>query len=174
MDWTLAIGSLNFGLFDLVTIVFVLISGIAGIALGFSRSALKMLSYVLSFPLALLFVEPLSEFIRKNIEMKQIWASLLSYVILCLFIFLLIKGLGNLLGTAFETLSLGWLDSTLGFLFCGFIALMFVFVLLELASLQKFVDLTPLKENSIIYTEFFCRVFPTIDRALKGAIVAIR
>ena len=174
MDWTLAIGSLNFGLFDLVTIVFVLISGIAGIALGFSRSALKMLSYVLAFPLALLFVEPLSEFIRKNIEMKQIWASLLSYVILCLFIFLLIKGLGNLLGTAFETLSLGWLDSTLGFFFCGFIAFMFVFVLLELASLQKFVDLTPLKKNSIIYTEFFCRVFPTIDRALKGAIVAIR
>ena len=78
MDWTLAIGSLNFGIFDLVTIVIVLISGIAGIALGFSRSALKMLSYVLSFPLALLFVEPLSEFIRKNIEMKQIWASLLS------------------------------------------------------------------------------------------------
>ena len=174
MDWTLAIGSLNFGIFDLVTIVLVLISGIAGIALGFSRSALKMLSYVLSFPLALLFVEPLSEFIRKNIVMKQIWASLLSYVILCLFIFLLIKGLGNLLGTAFETLSLGWLDSTLGFFFCGFIAFMFVFVRLELASLQKFVDLTPLKENSIIYTEFFCRVFPTIDRALKGAIVAIR
>ena len=157
MDWTLAIGSLNFGLFDLVTIVLVLISGIAGIALGFSRSALKMLSYVLSFPLALLFVAPLSEFIRKNIEMKQIWASLLSYVILCLFIFLLIKGLGNLLGTAFETLSLGWLDSTLGFFFCGFIAFMFVFVLLELASLQKFVDLTPLK--AVSYTHL---TLPTI------------
>ena len=174
MDWTLAIGSINFGIFDLVTVAIVLISGIAGIALGFSRSALKMLSYVLSFPLALLFVEPLSEFIRKHIEMKQIWASLLSYVILCLFIFLLIKILGNLLGMAFDTLSLGWLDSTLGFFFCGFISFMLVFILLELASLQHFVDLTPLKENSIIYTQFFCRVFPTIDRALKGAIVAIR
>ena len=72
MDWTLAIGSLNFGIFDLVTIVLVLISGIAGIALGFSRSALKMLSYVLSFPLSLLFVDPLSEFIRKNIEINKI------------------------------------------------------------------------------------------------------
>ena len=174
MDWTLAVGSLNFGIFDLVTVAIVLISGIAGIALCFSRSALKMLSYVLSFPLALLFVEPLSAFIRQYIEMKQIWASLLSYVILCLFIFLLIKGLGNLLGMAFDTLSLGWLDSTLGFFFCGFIAFMLVFILLELASLQHFVDLMPLKENSIIYTKFFCRVFPTIDRALKGAIVAIR
>ena len=80
MDWTLAIGSINFGIFDLVTVAIVLISGIAGIALGFSRSALKMLSYVLSLPLALLFVEPLSEFIRKHIEMKQIWASLFPSV----------------------------------------------------------------------------------------------
>ena len=86
----------------------------------------------------------------------------------------MIKILGNLIGTAFETLSLGWLDSTLGFFFCGFIAFMLIFVLLELASLQKFVDFTPLKENSIIYTNFFCKIFPTIDRALKGAIVAIR
>ena len=174
MDWTLTVGSLNIGIFDLVTIALVLISGIAGIAVGFSRSALKMLSYILCFPLALLFVEPLSAFIRQNIEMKQIWASLISYIILCLFIFLLIKGLGNLLGIAFETLSLGWLDSSLGFIFCGFIAFMMLFVLLELASLQPFVDLTPLKENSIIYTEFFCRIFPTVDRALKGALVAIR
>ena len=174
MDWTLAVGSINFGIFDIVTIALVLISGIAGVAVGFSRSALKMLSYVVAFPLALLFVEPLSTFIRSYVEMEQVWASLISYIVLCLFIFVLIKILGNLIGTAFETLSLGWLDSTLGFFFCGFIAFMLIFVLLELASLQKFVDFTPLKENSIIYTNFFCIIFPTIDRALKGAIVAIR
>lgn len=174
MDWTLAVGSINFGIFDIVTIALVLISGIAGVAVGFSRSALKMLSYVVAFPLALLFVEPLSTFIRSYVEMEQVWASLISYIVLCLFIFVLIKILGNLIGTAFETLSLGWLDSTLGFFFCGFIAFMLIFVFLELASLQKFVDFTPLKENSIIYTNFFCKIFPTIDRALKGAIVAIR
>lgn len=174
MDWTLAVGSVNFGLFDLVTFALVLIAGITGIAVGFSRSALKMLSYVVSFPLALLFVEPLSAFIREHVEMKQVWASLISYIVLCLLIFILIKILGNLLGVAFDTLSLGWLDSSLGFIFCGFIAFMFIFVLLELASLQKFVDFTPLKENSIIYTQIFCRIFPTIDRAFKGALVAIR
>ncbi|MCI7607030.1 MAG: CvpA family protein [Spirochaetales bacterium] len=174
MDWTLAVGSFNFGIFDLVTVGLVLISGIAGIAVGFSRSALKMLSYVLCFPLALLFVDPLSTLIRQYVSMRQIWASLVSYIVLCLFIFLLIKALGNLLGLAFDTLSLGWLDSTLGFFFCGFMAFMFIFILLELASLQKFVDFTPLKENSIIYTKFFCRIFPTVDRALKGALVAIR
>ena len=65
MDWTLAVGSINFGIFDIVTIALVLISGIAGVAVGFSRSALKMLSYVVAFPLALLFVEPLSTFIRR-------------------------------------------------------------------------------------------------------------
>lgn len=81
--------------------------------------------------------------------------------------------LGNLLGSAFETLSLGWLDSVLGFFFSIIIAAMVLLVLLELASLQSFVDLTPLKENSIIYTRFFCAIFPTIDKALKGALVAI-
>ena len=49
MDWTLAVGSINFGIFDIVTIALVLISGIAGVAVGFSRSALKMLSYVVAF-----------------------------------------------------------------------------------------------------------------------------
>lgn len=174
MDWTLVVGNLNVGIFDLVTLGLVLISGIAGVAVGFSRSALKMLSYVLCFPLALLFVDPLSTFIRGYIAMPQIWAGLVSYIILCVFIFLIIKILGNLLGTAFETLSLGWLDSTLGFFFCGFISFMLLFVLLELASLQKFVDLTPLKENSLIYTNFFCKIFPVVDRAFKGALVAIR
>ena len=100
MDWTLAVGSVNFGIFDLVTFALVLIAGITGIAVGFSRSALKMLSYVVSFPLALLFVEPLSAFIREHVEMKQVWASLISYIVLCLLIFILIKILGNLLGVA--------------------------------------------------------------------------
>ena len=67
-----------------------------------------------------------------------------------------------------------WFIPVMAALIVIFTAFMLIFVLLELASLQKFVDFTPLKENSIIYTNFFCKIFPTIDRALKGAIVAIR
>ena len=174
MDWTLTVGSLEFGIFDLVLLGIFLVSGLSGIAVGFSRSALKMIAYVVCFPLALLFVEPLSALLIEKTGMAQIWASLLSYVCLCLIIFMLVKLLGNIIGSAFDTLCLGWLDSLLGFIFCSLIAVVVLFVILELASLQKFVDLTPLKENSIMYREVFCRVFPTVDKALKGAIVAIR
>ena len=173
MDWTLAIGSLNFGIYDIIVVSVMLLSGISGIAVGFSRSVLKILAYFVAFPLALLFVEPLSVFVTSKTGLTTVWASLLSYVVLCVFIFILVKMLGNLLGSAFETLSLGWLDSVLGVFFSIIIAAMVLLVLLELASLQSFVDLTPLKENSIIYTRFFCAIFPTIDKALKGALVAI-
>lgn len=173
MDWTFALGSLNLGIFDIIVLSVTLLAGISGIAIGFSRSVLKILAYCVCFPVALIFVRPLSSFIAEKSGMALIWSSLIAYVVICLVIFILVKILGNLLGTAFETLSLGWLDSVLGFFFSVILALAVLLVLIEVASLQSFVDLTPLKENSIIYTKFFCALFPTIDRALKGAIVAI-
>ena len=85
MDWTLAIGSLNFGIYDIIVVSVMLLSGISGIAVGFSRSVLKILAYFVAFPLALLFVEPLSVFVTSKTGLTTVWASLLSYVVLCVF-----------------------------------------------------------------------------------------
>ena len=173
MDWTFTIGNLSFGIFDIILVAVCLISGISGFAAGFSRFVFKAAGYVLTFPLALLFVLPMRDFLSKWINIPVIWLSLVSYIILCLVTFTLFKVLGNLLGTSMDTLHLGWIDSVLGLIFAIAIALIVLFALLEVASLQTFVSLIPLKENSFFYTHVYLPLFPTIVSTFKGALLGL-
>ena len=170
MDWTFSIGSLSFGIFDIILVAISVISAICGFARGFSRFAFKLIGYVLTFPLALIFVSALMEFLSSKVNIPVFWLSLISYVILCLLIFSLFKLLGNLLGTSLETMSLGWIDSALGFVVALVVAAFVVFVLLELVSLQTVFDMRPLKENSFFYKNLFFRIFPTVKSTFEGAI----
>ena len=97
MDWTILIGSVSFGIFDIILVSVVLISAIVGFAIGFSRFAFKVIGYVFTFPIALLFVSTLSSFLSKRIDLSPVWLNLISYVVLCLVIFSLFKLLGNIL-----------------------------------------------------------------------------
>ena len=173
MDWTFTIGSLSFGIFDIILVALTLISGISGFAIGLSRFAFKILGYALSFPVALLFVEPLSSFISAKLNTPLFITALISYVVLCLIVFLIFKLIGNLLGTTMETLSLGWIDSLLGFIVAALISIIIVFLLLEVCSLQKFVDFLPLKENSFFYMNVYLPLFPSVERAFKGALLGL-
>lgn len=173
MSWTFTIGNLSFGIFDLILLGIVLISGISGFVTGFSNFAFKSLGYVLTFPLSLLFVGTLSSFLSTKINIAPIWISLISYIILCLVIFSLFKLVGVLLSTALSGLSLGWFDSFLGLIVSTAIALFLTFIILELASLQTFVSLLPLKENSFFYMNVYLPLFPSIEKAFKGAIIGL-
>ncbi len=173
MDWTFSIGSLSFGIFDIVLVSITLIAAISGFAIGLSRFAFKILGWILTFPIALLFVEPLSSFLREKLNLPPFVLALISYVVLCLVVFLVFKLVGNLLGTALETLHLGWIDSLLGFLTAAVIAVFIVFLLLEVCSLQKFVDFLPLKESSFFYMNVYLPLFPSVERAFKGALLGI-
>lgn len=173
MDWTILIGSVSFGIFDIILVSVVLISAIAGFAIGFSRFAFKVIGYVFTFPIALLFVSTLSSFLSKRIDLSPVWLNLISYVVLCLVIFSLFKLLGNILGSAFDALSLGWLDGLMGFIASSIIALFLMFILLELASLQPFYSLTALKENSFFYNKLYLAVFPSLELDLKGVLLGV-
>lgn len=174
MDWIFSFLSLNFGIFDIILLSVALIGGICGIAIGFTRSVAKILGYIFCFPFALIFTSSLSNFLKSYINIPQFWLSLISYVVLCILIFTLFKLLGNLIGTSLETLSLGWIDSILGFLFYVALSVVILFVLLELVSLQSFVDFMPLKENSFFYTNIYLPLFPSMEKAFKGALLGLR
>lgn len=173
MDWTFSIGSLSFGIFDIILLSLTLISGISGFAIGLSRFAFRICGWILTFPVALLFVEPLMGVLSRKITLPPLVLALITYVLLCIVIFLIFKLVGNLLGTALETVHLGWIDSLLGFLTAAVIAVFVVFLLLELCSLQSFVDFLPLKENSFFYVNVYLPLFPSALRAFKGALLGI-
>ncbi|MBQ0071144.1 MAG: CvpA family protein [Spirochaetales bacterium] len=171
MDWTMTIGSLTFGIYDFIVFGAIIIGGVTGCAMGFSRSACKLMGYILCCPLAMLFVGPLSSFIMTKAAIPVFLSSLLSFVVLSVFIFILFRILGNLLGETFDTLGLGVVDTILGFFWGVLLAVAVVLILLQIFGLQKFIDFMPLKENSIIYTRIFCRMFPTLGNVFKGALI---
>lgn len=171
MDWTLAVGSLSFGIFDFIVFGAILIGGVTGAALGFSRSACKTMGIILCFPCAMLFVEPFSAFLLSKINMPTILAALASFIVLSAFIYILFRILGNLIGNTFETLGLGAVDTVLGFLWGVIIAVSVVFLLLQIISLQHFIDFMPLKENSVIYCQIFCKIFPIVGKTFKEALL---
>lgn len=173
MDWTLTIGAIHFGILDIVILVIGILSFISGFSLGFSRFAFKTMGYVLSFPLSLLFVKSITKILESYISIPIFWLSLITYVLLCLLFFTLFKVLGNLLATAFETLSIGWVDSLLGGIIAILIGLFILFVLLELFSLQEFVSIMPLKENSLFYRYVYLKIFPSIEKTFRGALLGL-
>ncbi len=173
LSWTFSIGSVSFGILDIIVFAVGFISLICGFAGGFSRIAFRTMGYILTFPISLMFVIPLRDFLSSKVNAPVFWLSLASYCMICLVVFSLFKLLGNLLGTAFTTLHLGWVDSLLGAVYALVISVLVICVLLELCSLQTFVSLIPLKENSIFYTKIFLPLFPTMEMKFKGALLGI-
>lgn len=173
MDWTFTIGNISFGILDIILAALLFISTVAGFGAGFSRFVFKIAGYVFTFPAALLFVSPLSSFIEGKTALSPLWTSLISYCVLCLVIFSLFKLIGNLLGTALETLSLGWLDGLLGAVSAFVIAFFLLFVVLSIASLQPFYPLDPLKENSFFYKNVYTVLFPSLENDFKGALLGV-
>lgn len=173
MDWTFAIGSLRFGILDIVSLALILLGAIGGCAAGFSRAVAKRLGWLFCFPTALLFTSTLAVFLTDVTGLNEFFSSMLSFALLSIIVFALFNLLGSLLGNVLSAVGLGVLDAILGFI-AGFAFMaLIVSCLVALMNYQPFIDITPLKENSIFYTRFLEPIFPSTLDLVKGAINGI-
>lgn len=170
MDWTFTVGSLTFGLLDVISISLVLLGGITGCAAGFSRVAAKNLGGVLCFPLALFFTESLSELLSSFVSLPPFLSAMLSFAVLSVVIYILINLLGGLLGDSLSVMGLGVVDSILGFVWGLVVMAFIVSLLMALVSYQTFIDFSPLKDNSILYARFIEPLFPSVVEVVSGAL----
>lgn len=171
MDWTFSIGSLTFGLLDVISISLVLLGGITGCAAGFTRVAAKNLGGILCFPLALLFTKSLASFFVSVTGINnEFITAMVSFAILSVIIYVVFNLLGGLLGDSLSVLGLGVVDSILGFVWGLVTMAFFVSLLMAVVSYQTFIDFSPLKENSILYIRIIEPLFPSVVEIVSGAL----
>lgn len=174
MDWTLTLGSLSLGLYDLIALLLLLISSILCAFIGFSRSASKSFGIILAIPIALLFTSSLASLIASKSNMSIFFATLVAFVSLSVIVYILIYYIGVLLERSLEALHLSVLNSLLGFIWGALVSAVVISVISALITYQPFIDFTPLFENSILYKTLFKELYSSSVSAFKEAISAIK
>ena len=170
MDWTFSIGTLSFGILDIITLVIVLIGAISGCITGFSVSATRLVGFLAAMPIALLFTKDLASFIAERTDLPIFWSTLIVFVALSLVVYLLIcifgTQLANILGASSH---LRALDSILGFAWGLIASAVTISVILAVLNFQSFVDISALTDKSIIINEIIKPLFPTLKDSFMGA-----
>lgn len=152
---------------DYIIIAVVLVFGIWGAIKGFIEEIARKFGYFAGLVVAFMFTKGLERVFTDNLDLP-LWVSAgISYIILFLAGFLLIKGLGNMLQNIFETANLTAVDNLAGLLL-GLIEGVVVVGLVEvLLSHQTIVDVRNLIDSSQISSEVIIPVFDWISEIVQ-------
>lgn len=157
MDWTinfLGMPSYPLGIMDLVSIAILVVGSISGLIVGFIKSAGKQLSWVLSFPIALIFTSLLAKFLKNMSGWGIFLCSLLAFMILSVVAFHLINLISLAISKALDKAGLKGVNRLLGFIWgiiVSGIVIAFIYGILIIIP-GDFFD--PLLDNSAIYRLF--------------------
>ena len=171
MDWTFTIGTLTFGILDIITVVIVLVGAISGCITGFSVSATRLVGLLLAIPVSLLFTEDLADFVTSRTDLPLFWATLIVFVALSLVVYLLICILGSQLSVILGASShLRALDSILGFIWGLLASSITLSIILAVLNYQTFIDISALTSGSLIINEMIRPLFPTLTETFMEVI----
>ena len=167
MDWTLTIGSVTFGTLDIITMVIVLIGAVSGCITGFARQVANLAGFVISIPAALLFTKPIARTLAGNTGLSPLLATLITFVALCLLVFIIIGIFGSMLRRVLETIPS--LDHTLGFAWGLIASAVSLSIILAILNFQSFIDISAYTDSSVIIREIIAPLFPSLVNAVKGS-----
>lgn len=167
MDWTLTIGSVTFGTLDIITMVIVLIGAVSGCITGFARQVANLAGFVISIPAALLFTKPIARALAGNTGLSPLLATLITFVALCLLVFIIVGIFGSMLRRVLETIPS--LDHTLGFAWGLIASAVSLSIILAILNFQSFIDISAYTDSSVIIREIIEPLFPTLVNAVKGS-----
>lgn len=174
MDWTIAIGSVTFGLLDVIALVIILVGAISGCIKGFTRKAGKICAFLLAMPGAALFTKQVGTLIADNSGIAIFPATLLAFVGLSALVYALLFIFISQLATIVDASgALRALDSIVGFalgLLCSALVLSLIIALLQY---QSFFDMSVLTENSVIFKRIIQPLYPQIIGLFRDAVNGI-
>lgn len=174
MGWTFAVGSVSFGILDIVSFALFIIVGIVSSYKGISTVASRVLAWTLCFPFALLFTLFLSKFLQPRMNINLLLSSLISFTLLSMIIFLFFVIIGSLLRKALIVTHLSFIDSVLGFIFGILLTVVFITLLVAILSLNlPFISFKELLNSSYLYKNVYFRLFPSFKEIAKEALSAI-
>ena len=167
MDWTYTIGAVTFGVLDIAVLVIVLIGAVSGCITGFARQVANLAGFVISIPVALLFTRPVAAVLSENTGLDILWASLASFVGICLVVFIIVAIFGSMLKRVLETIPA--LDHVLGFVWGLAATAVSISIILAILNYQSFIDISGITGSSVIVKDLIEPLFPTLVGVVRNA-----
>lgn len=148
MDWGITLGSVYFNSIDIIVFCLAIIGGIAGTITGFADAFAHRAGFIVGFFLALIFTKILAELLFVSFGLAMFFSSLISFVLLFLAGYILMRVVGNLLDTALNVTGLRAVNSLLGFFWGVLEVLVLAAFILYLLELQTAFDLSSVLDRS--------------------------
>ena len=167
MDWTYTIGSLTIGILDIIALVIVLIGAISGCITGFARQVANLAGFVISIPVALIFTKPLASVLSENTGLAILWSSLISFVAICIVVFIIVGIFGSMLRRVLEAVPA--LDHILGFIWGLIATAVCLSIIIAILNYQSFFDISAITDSSVIVRNIIEPLFPSLVDVVKGA-----
>ncbi|HOR79686.1 MAG: Colicin V production protein [Spirochaetes bacterium ADurb.Bin315] len=156
-----------FNIVDIIVFVLMIVGGISGAFVGFAQTFTRRGGYLIGFMTALLLTRWMQPFLSDTLGLSVFFSSLLSFVLLFIIGYTLIRLFGSMLENAFEAIGLGGVNAFLGFVWgvCEMVIVSaFILFFLESTSLS---ELTPYLEQSQFVLSFVHRFMPDTVRIIK-------
>ena len=169
MDWTFTIGSMTFGILDIITLVILFLGGISGCVTGFSTSATRLVGLLCSIPIALLFTKNLSSFIVSRTGAPAFLITYAVFVGISAVVYLLISRMCSPISKLLGSFKAFSLDNILGFFWGLFASAILLSLILLILSNQTFFDFSPIMDKSAIITDLIKPLFPTLKDSFSEA-----
>ena len=138
-------------LIDLTIIVFVLTASIRGFSKGIISEIIGLLSLITGAYIAIHFSEYFIEYLIKMFNVNEGIAQIISFTMVFISVFILLKMLGALLYKFTNALALGFLNKIAGFIFAG-VKVFFLFGLILILEKNISIIPTQIKEGSVFYS----------------------
>jgi membrane protein required for colicin V production len=164
MDWGITIGSVYFNSIDIIVFALAIIGGIGGTLNGFADSFSHRAGFIAGFALSLMFTRILANLMVESFGLPFFVSSLISFVVLFLSGYGLLRFIGNLLESALDGIGLKPVNSLLGFIWGVFEMLVLLSIILYALELQKMFDISKFLDVSQFVLRFVRPLVPeTVD-----------
>lgn len=150
----------SFNHFDIVLGLIILILMVRGAFKGFITEVLSFAALILGIGAAVIFGGLLSNLIT-NIFGDSIWSPVIAFLGIFIIVYLIVKLLEGAIQKGIEKLNLQKLDRVMGFLLGLIEGILIVSCIVLIVSLQPFVDVDEMVENSLFARIILPILIPT-------------
>lgn len=148
MQWGVTIGSVYFNSIDIIVFALAIFGGIGDTVVGFARAFSHRAGYIVGFFSALMFTKIIAGLITQSFYLGPLFSTLISWVLLFIIGYQLMRIVGGILEVALTTTGLQPLNRLLGFLWGVIEVGTAAAVVLYVLELQSAFDLSTVMDQS--------------------------
>lgn len=154
---------------DYIAIVLLILGGIKGAMKGFLEELAQKFGLVLGLIASLMFTQSAVPFVMDNLTVPLWVATGLSYVVIFILGYLLMKIIGSVLQAIFKNSNLSFIDNLLGFLLGVFEVVLLIGVIIMLIQHQSLINFDQYIDASYLCSNYINPFFNWIAGLVQKA-----